>query len=524
MRWQVGSVRWRALAAIAAAASAFAACSPADVTTPVIEGSGGLRIVSGSGQADTVFATVGAPLVVELRDSVSGRPIANATVVFDGTNGFSFGRRVPYVTPFRPGVEASRQFTETAVTDASGRAAVRIALGNTVGTSEVVVTCRAVPAARVTAQFTIVGGRPAGVLATPADTAIYIGKSYQLAAVAADQARNPTAGPLRYEALTPLVATISASGVVTARRVGRASFRLATSVGDTTVFMTVPPSGVLYSVEADTARFFGYERGPYHVFRSNLDGSDRSEVFAPAGLNQGGFAMAPSGGATVWTFGTGQLSALRQDGATAPAPFPVSGVLSVANPKYSRQGDFLYFSARTAGTNYELWRARPDGSEPVRVGPAADTPTARDLGAAVSPDGRYVAYWTNRDTQLGAMVQVLDLSTGAATGPGTPGHSPRWRPDGQGLVIIAPSVYSVPYDSTKGRLATVTFDGTSPRVYDFVRTEPFDVAYRAGFSLSPDGTYALARSTLGTMEVVNLTTFERLPLPFTRRAIAAEWR
>lgn len=508
------------------AALLLSACSAPEATTPVIEGTGGLRIVSGSGQGDSVQSVLGAPLIVELRDSVSGQPIVGATVVFDGTNGFTIRRRTPYVTPFRAGNQGDAFFKDSTQTDARGRATVRIQMGTTAGEAQVVVTSTAVASARVTARYTIVGGRAAGAVATPDDTALYVGKSYQLTARAADAFRNPTVGLLQYAALTPEVATISNAGVVTALRVGRASFRVSSAGGDTTVSLTVPPAGILYAVEADTATFFGFERGPYRLFRSNLDGSDRTELLAVSESMQAGFALAPDLDTRIATFGTGTLNGMRTVGTSAPVPFPASGVgvTSVANPAYAPRGDVVYFSARTAGSNYELWRSRPDGSEPVRVGAAATSATSRDLGAAVSPDGRYLAYWTNRDSALNATVRVLDLASGGTVGAGIPGHSPRWRPDGKGLVIIAPYAYVPPFDTTAGRLATVTFDGTGLRLYDFVRPTPSDVGYRAGFSLSPDGSYALARSSLGTMELVDLTTFERLPLPFTRRVVAAEWR
>ncbi len=130
----------------------------------------GLHIVSGADARDTIQANLSAPLVVEVRDSsgqlrsgmgVKFTPLATATGAGSVRLGPSGG------SGFVAGA------LET-VTDAQGRAAVRVAFNWSVGEAGVVIDVAAL-AAQVTARYTVLPGKAVKIAVLPKDTAVYVG-------------------------------------------------------------------------------------------------------------------------------------------------------------------------------------------------------------------------------------------------------------------------------------------------------------------------------------------------------------
>jgi len=101
-------------------------------------------------------------------------------------------------------------------------------------------------------------------------------------------------------------------------------------------------------------------------------------------------------------------------------------------PLWSPHGDtFLVPDA-----NHSLWWIHLDGSSPQKIG---FDPYAEIRDAAFSPDGRWVAYSTERSTQLRA-IHFYDLSTGHDTIISSPMESDRnpvFTPDGRYFVFIS---------------------------------------------------------------------------------------
>jgi tricorn protease len=101
-------------------------------------------------------------------------------------------------------------------------------------------------------------------------------------------------------------------------------------------------------------------------------------------------------------------------------------------PLWSPQGD----SFLVPDANHSLWWIHLDGSSPQKI---AFDPSAEIRDATFSPNGRWVAYSTQRSTQLRA-IHFYDLSTGQDTIVSSPmesDRSPVFTPDGRYFVFIS---------------------------------------------------------------------------------------
>ena len=101
-------------------------------------------------------------------------------------------------------------------------------------------------------------------------------------------------------------------------------------------------------------------------------------------------------------------------------------------PLWSPLGD----SFLVADANHGLWWIHLNGSSPQKI---AFDPHAEIRDAAISPDGRWTAYSTQRSTQLRA-IHLHDLATAQDTIVSSPMESdraPAFTPDGRYLVFVS---------------------------------------------------------------------------------------
>ncbi|MET0310332.1 MAG: hypothetical protein ABW023_16625 [Sphingomonas sp.] len=117
-------------------------------------------------------------------------------------------------------------------------------------------------------------------------------------------------------------------------------------------------------------------------------------------------------------------------------------------PEYSPDGKWLYFNSTRTGA-MQIWRARPDGSDPEQV---TRDPNFRDWFPHFSPDGKWIAFISfgldvalgdhppNRDVTLRIMPadgsappQVLTRLFG---GQGTI-NVPSWSPDSKSIAFVS---------------------------------------------------------------------------------------
>ena len=113
----------------------------------------------------------------------------------------------------------------------------------------------------------------------------------------------------------------------------------------------------------------------------------------------------------------GTLWSVRPDGTDRRA-IATAGE-HAAHPQGSPDGRWLYWQSESAG-RWTIWRARPDGSAPTVIGPAAglEPPGMSAFGPKLSADGTHLTY------------TVQD---------GTTGRTVRAAADGSGARVLAPT-------------------------------------------------------------------------------------
>ncbi len=113
-----------------------------------------------------------------------------------------------------------------------------------------------------------------------------------------------------------------------------------------------------------------------------------------------------------------------------------------------------------ADAAHSLWWVRLDGSNPQKIG---FDPHSEIRDASFSPDGRWVAYSTERSSQLRA-IHLHELATGSDTVVSSPMESDRlpvFSPDGQYLIFVSQR-YEQAYVSDRddeNLISTVNSDG-----------------------------------------------------------------
>ena len=171
----------------------------------------GIRVVSGAGVTDTVTAFLPQPLIVEVRDS-AGELREGISVRFESSVERLRGFDQPTLL-LSAAAPDPYQGAATAVTDATGRAVMRVRMGVVAAAGTVTITAPTLGLAG-SASFTINAGAPAQLTVSPADTAVFAGGSYALRVGATDRWWNaiPTPAHSTTSSATS-VATVSGATV-----------------------------------------------------------------------------------------------------------------------------------------------------------------------------------------------------------------------------------------------------------------------------------------------------------------------
>jgi WD40 repeat protein len=437
--------------------------------------------------ADTIDAAITAPVELRLNDD-KGQPRANVAVVVSGGGGP--GLATSLGSSYRPSV--------TLTTDAAGEARAWVKLGGVAGrdllrasageaTDSLVIEVRA--------------GQPVSIVATPADTAVWVGQTYPIRTQVRDRRNNLRTDPVAFAA-TGGAATVSSGGAVSATTIGRTT--IVTSLGalTATIGTSVVPQAVL-AVYVPPGRPGG-DAGIY-VIRS--DGSDGHWVYRQAG-------DGPTWPSSLWPTWSGdgtrlafiQALGLRSIGADGSGLRDlVSGGPPVSNgfaPQYAKDG-WIYFSRVEGGGQTTCWRVRDDGSGLAQVS------EKRSWGIEAMPTpnafGDVVAYQTNDITNspIEFTLRFISVSTGTIRKLDMRGYSPRWSPVGD----------RVAYLNGPDRLNFLDANGTP-----LGEVGGRAVALQQGFSWSPDGAWIVGVTSypnLGAvLEMVNTTSGLVLPMNF----------
>lgn len=483
--------RAHALFGVACAALlATAACENPVETRPE-----GISIVSGNGVSDTVFAALSQPLVVEVRDS-AGRRVQGVTVRFRSSGTQRGDMMVPtlYMSATTP--DEYRDLVE-AVTDGTGRAAVRVRLGIVATDAQVAIT---VPTLGYSAQaaFTVQHGAAVRTVVMPQDTAVYVGGSYALRAATEDRFGNQ--GPATVGALTssaPATASVSA-GAVTGQALGRTGIAVTVGSAQQTVFVSVVPQGTLAAARGDGIYMFGVDGSGYR--RVAAAGSARSPRWFPDGQRLV-FSMG--------TLGTGMISDLN--GNTRPL-VQGSQLLAELWPHPSRDGQWVYFGGYSGGLlrGYP-YRVRPDGTG-LQLVPGFAPDDFTQAHPTASPTGDRVAYFREEGHSRNVTLRVLDMQTGTVLLRDLQGHAPEWS-HGDSIAYL---------DTQGGDWGPIRLMSSAGQGRRQLGT---GTMYHFGFDWSPNDEWIVARDVESQrLEVIRVATGQRIPLPYSRDLYEPAWK
>jgi hypothetical protein len=450
-------------------------------------------------------------VVAVVRDS-AGRAVRGAQVAFQ--------RR--QVTPgelvflLGPVGAAEPRLPAVDTTDAAGRAEARLWHGYQAAEAWLRVEVR-LPgdpqtiAYRDSVAVRTTPGQPGRLLLAPRDTALYQGDSATFVAVVADRLGNVRAERGQLEAGTAGVVVQGTTARATAgpsRQVVRARYGRAVD----SAWVSVVPRG---TIAVRVLRSSEPDRG-YVLATLDLDGSNYRLLLRRGSNAFGQTAMSPQWGHTsdhllfFDGYPNNQLYAITTDGAVSPL-FPARVTEHDTWPMPTRDGAWVYFHGITTGS-YEayIYRARPDGSEVTRVSPGPRASYHTDRFPSPSPDGQHVVYATTREGGWpdDPRLEVVDVATGIIRRLQVAGTAPRWSPTGEWIVF-----------GRNDALFVIHPDGTGLRPVSAPghRYEPWA-------SWSPDGRWLVAEHHGPYLEVIEVATGLRLPLPFTGFLKMPAWR
>jgi hypothetical protein len=456
----------------------------------------GLKVISGAPLSDSATAVLAQPLVVELRDS-AGRLMPGVNVQFQAAPATLNGFTVPslYLSSTVPDQFGS---AATATTDATGRVAVRVALGQVAGAASVTIS---VPTLgyTTTAAFTVVPGAPAQFSVTPADTAVYVGASYTLHSSMRDRWGNPLAAQTVTYTVDAPAAVAVAGGTVTGQVIGRS--RIVAQAGGGvagTAFVSVVPQGTLLAGRGDGIYVFG------------LDGSGMRRVATAAGARAP--RWFPDGQQFVFSVGiqhayVSDLNGLVRTLLTDPSSFAAE---LWAHP--SRDGQWVYFGGYDLSFRGYPYRVHPNGTG-LSLVPGFVPDDHNQSHPSVSPTGDRVAYFREGVDTRDVTIRVLRMQNGTFSVLNVPGHSPEWS--------HADSIAFLDMQGdNSGPIKLMASDGSGQRYVGSPLAH-----YDFGIDWSPDDKWIVAREAFAShLELIEVATGRVIPLPYSTALSTPAWK
>jgi hypothetical protein len=452
-----------------------------------VTGTPGVTIVSGEGVTDTISAPLPAPVVVHVRDA-RGLPVPGAQLLVSGYTLGSFDPSMEFL------MGDSYVGERPVQADSLGIVTVQARMGLKAGPATLI--ARQFPAgAADTARFTVQAGRPARVVATPADSAVILGRTLALRIALQDRGGNTATGTPTFAVVEGPV-TVNTLGVVGTTGYGTARVEARAASAADTVRMVVVPPGALVAVS-----IFG------GMALANLDGS-RLTVIPGHGRMP---AFSPSGDRLVYQHYQYEGPLVTQTLAGTPTPLVAQATGGWHHwPQYSRDGEWIYYFSSVPHEPQTIWRVRKDGTGLEKIS-AAGTNRASEGHPSPSPDGTRIAYFVGGSFE--AYIHVRNLVTGEVSGRLARGHAPTWSPAGD---LIAFNEIA-----SSGRPAGIFVmrpDGTGLR-----KVSAPEHLYDFSPRWSPDGKWILA-AAYSKVHLIEVETGLTIVLPFLESILSVDWK
>lgn len=457
----------------------------------------GITVISPTAAvSDTAQAWVAQPLVVEVRDS-AGRLQRGVAVRFEAGTAMLGGFELPTLQLSATTPDDYRNAVQT-VTDGNGRAAVRVRLGPVAITAPLKISVLTL-GYEATVSFTIKPGATVQTVALPRDTAVYVGASFAPRATALDRWGNATSLAVTGTVSdAPGVATAGSS--VTGVALGRT--RVLVTAGGTQfpVFVSVVPRGTLLAARSDG------------IYMFNLDGSEYRRVVQAPGARA--MRWFPDGQSFVFNTGVSHASVVNvATGALRPLVVGANPLDGELWPHPSRDGQWVYFGGYTGGGDRGYpYRVRADGGG-LQLIPGFTPDDHTQAHPSPSPTGDRVVYFREgTGDSRNVTLRIMNVQTGQLVLQDVPGHAPEWS-RGDSIAYLGLM------GSDRGPILLMSSAGGFPRMLGT------GTQYDFGIDWSPDDQWIVARDLVAQqLEVVHVSTGQRIPLPYTIGMWTPAWR
>lgn len=349
--------------------------------------------------------------------------------------------------------------------------------------------------------ITIHPGAPLGIDLSPKDTAVFVGTTYAITTRPYDRGTNTTEDSVTFAARRADIASPGVGASVRANGTGRAYvIATARNTRDSVAVSVVPTAHVL-AYNGTKLIMMGLDGSDYHIVHAfDFSYNNLAPFFFADGQRVVFYNVMSSG-----TFG---LFTMNTAGVIDTLLVPADTILAAASPQPTRDGSWIYFTAQTGYSNFEVWRLGATGTTPTRVSRVARSPSP-------SPDGSRLAVVVAAGNYGLPHLAVLDAATGnyqVIAGPFTSSLElkPRWSPVADEIAFFGDS-----------GLTVIRPDGQILLGPIHPPTDVFWDTFDGQIDWSPDGKWLVAcrsgsYSGARKLAVIERSTGAVLPLVFTQ--------